>query len=117
MLIQYLLIASSIGLLFLFRRRRGSAHTAAGTKIGFVSFVIFGMYAVLRPGDVQMVATWVGVSRGTDLLLYLLVVVFTFATLNAYLRFKELESKYALLVRKVALQHVERPFGADSEIT
>jgi hypothetical protein len=112
MLIQYALVASSIGLLVLFLRRRGSTRTAAGTKLAFVLFVVFGIYAVLRPNDVQAVASWVGVGRGTDLLLYALVVVFTFATLNAYLRFKELELRYARLARAIALQHAEAPDDA-----
>ncbi len=115
MLIQYVLVGSSIGLLLLFLRKRGTARTAAGTKIAFMLFVIFGIYAALRPGDVSVVAGWLGVGRGTDLLLYALVVVFTFATLNIYLRFKELELRYARLARAIALQHAEPPSDAHSE--
>jgi hypothetical protein len=115
MLIQYVLVASSIGLLVLFLRRRGSTRTAAGTKLAFVLFVLFGIYAALRPSDVQVVANWLGVGRGTDLLLYALVVVFTFATLNIYLRFKELELRYARLARAIALKHAEAPNDLHSE--
>jgi small membrane protein len=113
MLIQYVLVASSIGLLVLFLRKRGSARTAAGTKLAFVLFLVFGIYAALRPGDVQAVATLLGVGRGTDLLVYTLIVVFTFVTLNAYLRFKELELRYARLARAIALRHAEPPTDAD----
>lgn len=109
MLIQYVLVAAAFGLLVLFLRKRGTARTAAGTKLAFLLFVIFGIYAAIRPGDVQRLADWLGVGRGTDLLLYALVVVFTFATLNAYLRFKELELRYARLARAIALQHAEQP--------
>jgi hypothetical protein len=109
MLIQYVLVASCISLLILFLRKRGSVRTAAGTKLAFVLFVIFGIYAVLRPEDVQAVAAWLGVGRGSDLLLYALVVVFTFATLNAYLRFKDIELRYARLTRAIALRNAEPP--------
>jgi hypothetical protein len=112
MLIQYVLVAASILLLVLFLRRRGSAKTAAGTKVAFVLFVLFGIYAALRPMDVQRLASWLGVGRGTDLLLYVLVVVFTFAILNVYLRFKDLELRYARLARAIALQHAEPPVDA-----
>lgn len=115
MLIQVLLVASSFALLVLFLRGRGSARTAAGTKLAFVMFVLFGIYAALRPGDVSVVAGWLGVGRGTDLLLYALVVVFTFATLNIYLRFKELELRYARLARAIALRNAEAPSDAHSE--
>jgi hypothetical protein len=117
MLIQVLLVGSSIALLVLFLRKRGSAKTAAGTKLAFVLFVMFGIYAALRPGDVQAVATWLGVGRGTDLLLYALVVVFTFATLNAYLRFKEIELRYARLARAIALRQAEPPGTAGPDST
>lgn len=115
MLIQYVLVASSLGVLVLVLRRRSSARTAAGTKLAFLFFVGFGIYAVLRPPDVQIVADWLGVGRGADLLLYALVVAFTFATLSFYLRFKELEVRYACLARAIALQHPEPPADAKSE--
>ena len=50
-----------------------------------------------------------GVSRGTDLLLYLLVVAFMFTTLSSYIRFRELELRYARLARAVALQNAIAP--------
>lgn len=110
--IQYVLVGVSVALLVLFLRRRGTARTAAGVKIAFVLFVMFGIYAALRPDDVSRLAGWVGVGRGTDLLLYALVVVFTFATLNIYLRFKEIELRYARLARAIALRNAEAPSDA-----
>lgn len=115
MLIQVILVAIAVVLLVLFLRGRGSARTAAGTKLAFVMFVLFGIYAALRPEDVSVVAGWLGVGRGTDLLLYALVVVFTFATLNIYLRFKELELRYARLARAIALRNAEPPSDAHQE--
>ncbi|QFZ23949.1 DUF2304 domain-containing protein [Saccharothrix syringae] len=113
MLIQYVLVLFSIALLVLFLRKRGTTKSAAGVKLAFLLFVAFGIYAVLRPGDVTVVAGWLGVGRGTDLLLYALVVVFTFATLNVYLRFKELELRYARLARSIALRNAEPPHHAE----
>jgi small membrane protein len=109
MLIQYILVLFSVALLLVFLRKRGTTKSAAGVKIAFLLFVLFGVYAVIRPEDVTVVAGWLGVGRGTDLLLYALVVVFTFATLNAYLRFKELELRYARLARAIALRQAEPP--------
>ncbi|HEY8372972.1 MAG TPA: DUF2304 domain-containing protein [Pseudonocardiaceae bacterium] len=111
MLIQILLIAAVLALLVFFLRHRGTARTAAGVKIGFVLFLLFGVYAVLRPDDVQLLADLVGVGRGTDLMLYALIVAFAFATINTYLRFKELELRYARLARAIALANAEAPRG------
>ncbi|WP_201438100.1 DUF2304 domain-containing protein [Saccharothrix sp. 6-C] len=112
MLIQYILVLFSFAVLLLFLRKRGTTKSAASVKLAFMLFVVFGIYAVLRPGDVTVVAGWLGVGRGTDLLLYALVVVFTFTTLNAYLRFKELELRYARLARAIALRQAEPPVSA-----
>jgi len=109
MLIKILLILAVVLLILLFLRHHGKSNTAAGVKIGFAVFMAFGVVAVLLPNAVSDVANFVGVGRGTDLLLYGLVVAFGFATINTYLRFKELELRYAKLVRAVALQNSVAP--------
>jgi hypothetical protein len=107
--IQALLIGSVLALLVYLLRSRRSARSKAWVKVGYVLFVIAGIYAILRPNDTTVVANWVGVDRGTDLMLYLLVVAFVFTTLSAYMRFKDLELKYARLARAVALQTARVP--------
>ncbi|GGS17957.1 MULTISPECIES: DUF2304 domain-containing protein [Actinokineospora] len=109
MLIQILLILAVVGLLVSFLRHHGKSRTAAGVKIGFALFMVFGVIAVLVPSATSALAQLVGVGRGTDLLLYGTVVAFGFATINTYLRFKELEHRYAKLVRAMAIQGAEKP--------
>ena len=81
----------------------------------FLAFLAFGVYALLRPDDLTVIAGWVGVGRGTDLVLYGLVVAFAFTTISTYLRFRDVEIKYARLARSVALQNAalenQRPAG------
>ena len=50
----------------------------------------------------------VGVGRGTDLVLYALVVAFLSFTVTTYLRFRDLETNYTRLARRIALESVER---------
>jgi len=69
-------------------------------------FVIAAVYAILRPDDTTVVANWLGVARGADLMEYALIIAFVFTTLSTYMRFKDLELKYARLARAVALQGV-----------
>ena len=78
-------------------------------KVGFLAFMFAGVYAVLRPNDTTVVAHWLGVDRGTDLMLYALIIAFFFSTLNTYLRFKDLELRYARLARAVALEGAQQP--------
>jgi hypothetical protein len=74
-----------------------------------VLFVIAAVYAILRPDDTTVVANWLGVARGADLMEYALIIAFVFTTLSTYMRFKDLELKYARLARAVALQGVRVP--------
>lgn len=107
--IQVLLIASIVTLLVYLLRSRRNARSRAWVKVGYVSFVIAAIYAIIRPNDTTVVANWLGVARGTDLMEYVLIIAFVFTTLSAYLRFKDLELKYARLARAVALQNARIP--------
>jgi hypothetical protein len=109
MWIQVLLITSVVTLLFYLLRSRTNAKAKAWVKVGYVLFVIAAVYAILRPDDTTVVANWLGVDRGADLLSYALMIAFVFTTLSTYLRFKELELRYAQLARAVALQSARTP--------
>lgn len=103
-----LLLAGGILVVFFLANRR-KARAKAGVKIGFVLFVVFMVYAVLRPDDLTVAANQLGVQRGTDLVLYALVMGFAFVTVSTYVRFREQEMRYARLARAVALQNAVRP--------
>ena len=107
--IQVLLIAAVVSLLLFLLRSRKSAQSRAWVKVGYVAFILAGVYAVLRPDDTTVVANWLGVDRGTDLMVYALVVAFAFTTLSAYMRFKDLELRYARLARAIAIEGARKP--------
>ena len=107
--IQVLLIAAVIALLVYLLRSRTNAKAKAWVKVGYVLFVVLAVYAILRPDDTTVLANFLGVRRGADLITYALIIAFVFATLSTYLRFKELELKYARLARAVALEGARTP--------
>jgi len=107
--IQVLLITAVVALLVYLLRRRTNAKAKAWVKVGYILFVIAAVYAILRPDDTTLLANWLGVDRGTDLLTYALIIAFVFTTMSTYLRFKELELRYARLARAVALQSARTP--------
>jgi small membrane protein len=113
--IQILLIASIIVLLVYLLRSRRNAQSKAWVKIGYMLFVIAAIYAVVRPNDTTVLANWLGVDRGADLIEYALVIAFLFTTLSAYMRFKDLELRYAQLARAVALEGARAPEDAGSQ--
>lgn len=107
--IQVLLIAAVVALLVYLLRSRTNAKAKAWVKVGYLLFVVAAIYAILRPDDTTVVANWLGVDRGADLLSYALMIAFVFTTLSTYLRFKDLELRYARLARAVALQTARTP--------
>jgi hypothetical protein len=84
-------------------------------KIGFALFLLLAVVAVVSPIVLSDAATLLGVGRGTDLLLYGLVVGFGFASINTYLRFKELELRYARLARAIAIGNAEKPLPVEDD--
>lgn len=108
-MIKVLLLLAGAALVVFFVANRRKARAKAGVKVGFVLFVVFMVYAVLRPDDLTELANGLGVQRGTDLVLYALVMGFAFVTVSTYVRFREQEMRYARLARAVALQNAVRP--------
>ncbi|WP_291313324.1 DUF2304 domain-containing protein [Corynebacterium sp. UBA2622] len=108
-MIQVLLILAAVLLAVYFFTNRRKANAKAWVKIGFVGLILAAGWAILRPDDVTVLANWLGVDRGTDLMLYVLIMVFFFTTLSTWTRFREQELRYARLARAVALQNAVLP--------
>ncbi|MEH6621963.1 MULTISPECIES: DUF2304 domain-containing protein [Dietzia] len=108
-MIKVLLLLAGAALVLFFLANRRKARAKAGVKIGFVLFVVFMVYAVIRPDDLTVVANALGVQRGTDLVLYALVMGFAFVTVSTYVRFREQELRYSRLARTIALRSAVRP--------
>lgn len=109
MVIQFILIAAVVVLFLFFVRSSHSVKTQAFKRIGFVVFLVLSLDAVLRPKDTTWLANRVGVGRGADLLLYMLVAAFAFFAVNTFLRFRNLERRFTDLARAVALRDAQLP--------
>jgi hypothetical protein len=108
-LIQIILLSAVVVLLAVFARSWNTTRTRAWKRIAFLVFCFLNAYAVLRPGDTTKAAHLLGVGRGTDLVLYLLVVGVTILALNTYLRFRAIERRLTELARDAALRTAHRP--------
>lgn len=108
-IVQILLLLAVLALVWYFVANRRKARAKAGVKLGFVVFLALCLWAIVRPDDLTVIANMVGVTRGTDLLLYVLVLAFVFTTVSSYIRFREQELRYARLARAVALKTAVHP--------
>ena len=100
-----LLVAISSVALIGLRAPRGARHLAL-RRVALIAFVLFAVASVLFPDVWNALAHVVGVGRGTDLLLYVLIVVFLGYMTTSYLRFRGLEIQITQLSRWIALDEV-----------
>ncbi|GAA4981158.1 hypothetical protein GCM10025792_29200 [Pseudonocardia tropica] len=106
-ILQILLLVAAVGALVYFVRSGQSVGVRASKRIAFGAFIVLNIYAVLRPDDLTYLARAVGIGRGTDLLVYLLVVAFVFGMLNTYLRDREISQHLTNLARQIAVRDAE----------
>jgi hypothetical protein len=108
-LIQVLLIAVVVVVaarLF----RTGGARSQAVRRLGLLLFAAFAVFSILVPDVWNRIARFVGVGRGTDMVLYALVVAFLSYVVTTYLRFRDFEVRYTRLARRLALDEAARDF-------
>ncbi len=106
-MLQIVLVLAALGALFYFVRSGQNVGVRASKRLAFAGFVLLNIYAVLRPNDVTWVARQLGIGRGTDLVVYLLVVAFVFGMLNSYLRDREISQHLTNLARQLAIRDAE----------
>ena len=107
MIIKWLLVPAIIAAVYLSLRARSSLRGQARRKILAVLTVVAGAISVNYPHILQMLADWVGVVRGTDLLLYILALVIIYLVGSTSVRFREQEARLVVLAREQALAEAE----------
>ncbi len=115
-LIQVVLIVVVIAVAARLFRSRGERSQAL-RRIGLVLFAAFAVVSILVPDLWNRIASVVGVGRGTDVVLYALVVAFLSFAGTTYIRFRDMETNYTRLARRIALDEVHRPSGHSDEHT
>lgn len=84
------------------RAPRGARHLAF-RRLALLTFIGFAGASVLFPEFWNGAAELVGVGRGSDLLLYGLIVVFIVYVESSYLRTRRLEQDITELARRIAI--------------
>ena len=108
---QIILIVVGIILLIKVLSNRSTYAIRAWKKIAIIALLALMIIGVIYPDLVSVVASWVGVGRGTDLLLYILFVVFLFYVLGQYVRSQDDRDKTVRLARKVAILDAKNKYG------
>jgi hypothetical protein len=87
---------------------RGSRHLAV-RRLALLAVFALGILTVIFPEITLELAELVGVERGTDLVLYALVVVFVGNSIFTAAKFRHHERDLTRLARMIALSEAPRP--------
>ena len=107
--IQVLLIVAVGVIGWMMLRSPGGARHRAGRRIVTLTFVIFAIVSIAVPAVISRIAHFVGVGRGTDLLLYVLVIAFLLQILSSFRRNAALERQITRLARRIAIDNTPDP--------
>ncbi|MDO5721665.1 MAG: DUF2304 domain-containing protein [Actinomycetaceae bacterium] len=86
-----------------------SAQHLAMRRLGMLTFIVFAAVTVLFPSLLTKLAFQLRIGRGTDLLLYGVVIFFFSSVVTAYRRDAATEKKLTNLARTIALNNVRVP--------
>lgn len=106
--IQILLIVGTLAVSWRLLMSYGQKALAL-RRLGLLALAGFAIWSILDPGIWSRLALMVGVGRGTDLILYGLVVAFFGYMATTYKRFREMENRYTRLARRIALDETAPP--------
>ena len=89
--------------------RGGGARRQALRRVFMLAFVAAATSSIFFPQIWTFVANFVGIGRGTDLLLYFMVLIFIGFVATTYRRFRQFEVEFTKLSRKIALLETTKP--------
>ncbi|MDQ0426520.1 MULTISPECIES: DUF2304 domain-containing protein [Cellulomonas] len=110
MLIKLLLVVAIAAVFVLGLRPPSGARHLALRRVTVVLAALLATLSVIFPDTWNLIAEFVGVGRGTDLLLYGLIIAFLLYMVTTYRRFRDMEQQITSLARRIAVDEaVPRP--------
>lgn len=106
--IQLLLIAGILAIAWRLLVSYGQKAQAL-RRIGLILLAAFAVWSILDPRIWTRLAQLVGIGRGADLILYGLVVAFLGFVVTTFRRFRDMETRYTRLARRLALDEAPPP--------
>lgn len=109
--IQIIIIIVALAIIVFVLGGRQTYVARAWKKIALCFLAIAMIVAVLFPDTTNQLAHFVGVGRGADLLLYVLVLAFVVSALNNYLYHQREKDTVYRIARKVALMDANERYN------
>lgn len=106
-IIQVLLVTALLGIMAVLLIHRPGARPLAIRRLTYFLMLTAAIAAVIFPNWLTWLANLVGVGRGTDLLLYGLVLVFISHSISSKQRHAEENRRITAVVRELAITQAE----------
>lgn len=108
-IVQVALVLAVIVVSLALMRGGSNARHLAIRRIMLVLFACVAAFSIFFPELLTRVARLLGIGRGTDLVLYGLIVSFMVFMATTYQRFRHMESTLTKLSRRIALDETPPP--------
>ncbi len=106
--VQIVLVLAVIIVSLALMRGGSNARHLAIRRIMLVLFACVAALSIFFPGLLSQLARFFGIGRGTDLVLYGLIVSFLVFMATTYQRFRHMETTTTKLSRRIALDEINR---------
>ncbi|OMH27066.1 hypothetical protein BKD30_04040 [Tersicoccus phoenicis] len=108
-LVQLVLVLAVVGMSVALMRGGINARHLAIRRIFLMVFALVAALSVVFPELLTRLARLLGIGRGTDLVLYALIVSFLVYMATSFQRFRHMESTVTQLARRIAIDEVVTP--------
>ncbi|WP_077490077.1 DUF2304 domain-containing protein [Sinomonas mesophila] len=112
-IVQLVLVVAVILVSLALMRGGSNARHLAIRRLMLVVFALAAAVSIFIPEILTRVAQFLGIGRGTDLVLYALIISFFIFMSTTYQRFRQSESSVTRLARRIALDEAPRPWLGD----
>ena len=116
-IVQIVLVLAVVVVSLALMRGGSNARHLAIRRIMLVIFALVAAFSIFFPELLTMLARSLGIGRGTDLVLYGLIVSFLVFMATTYQRFRHMETTLTQLSRRIAIDETPRPWLKDAPQT
>ena len=116
LIVQIVLVLAVILVSLALMRGGSNARHLAIRRVLLMVFAVAAALSIFFPAMLTRVAAFLGVGRGTDLVLYATIVCFFVFMSTTYQRFRVMETTLTKLSRRIALDEAEKPRTEDPQV-
>lgn len=115
LIVQIVLVVAVILASLAMMRGGVNAQHLAVRRIMLMVFALAAALSIFFPDTLTRVAGFLGIGRGTDLVLYAAIVCFFVFIATTYHRFRGMETSITTLSRRIALDEAPKPWAAEQK--